>query len=111
MRDDARTRDQHKPGRAPETGVPAARPPESEGIASTQGGFSTLSTLPSNVPFSYRRRWERLAARAATSYRAAVELKCLECCAWERTEAKRCALNGCPLWALCRRIFGARAKP
>ena len=51
----------------------------------------------------------KLADRAPTSYRAAVELKCLDCCAWERIEARKCEIRGCPLWAASRRIF-ARSK-
>lgn len=71
--------------------------------------FSPLQTLPRDAPEAKRRRWERLAAKADHQYRAAVELKCLECCAWYRTEAARCTLTGCPLWALNRRIFARRA--
>ncbi len=80
--------------------------PEKLGIRTAESKFEPLSTLPLDVPDSYRGRWERLASRAATSYRAAVELKCLECSSWERTEAKRCEIAGCPLWALSGRIFG-----
>lgn len=85
-----------------------SRPLESGGLQTPQATFEPLSTLPSDAPPSYRRRWERLAGQAENSYRAAVELKCLECCAWDRTEAKRCELAGCPLWARSRRIFGQR---
>ena len=83
-----------------------AKPPEIDGVRAAESKFQPLATLPRDVPGSYRRRWERLATQATTSYRAAVELKCLECCCRERTEVKRCDITGCPLWALSCRIFG-----
>ena len=83
-----------------------SRPLESTGIQGAEAGFEPLATLPQDVPNSYRRRWERLACNAPTSYRAAVELKCLDCCCWERTEVKQCEIRGCALWSLRGRIFG-----
>ncbi len=70
-----------------------------------RSGFLPLSNLPQDVPRRWRNHWLKVADRAATSYRAAVELKCLECCAWQRTEAGTCEIRGCPLWAVGRRIF------
>ena len=70
-----------------------------------RSGFQPLSNLPQNVSRRWRKHWLKLADQAATSYRAAVELKCLECCAWQRTEARRCESWGCPLWAVNGRIF------
>jgi hypothetical protein len=67
--------------------------------------FQPLSSLPKNVPRRWRSHWLKLADQAATSYRAAVELKCLDCCAWDRTEARRCEIRGCPLRAVSARIF------
>ncbi len=84
----------------------SASSPENRGLRTADDGFQPLRTLPSGAPGSKRRRWGRLAACATTSYRDAVELKCLECCSWERSEAKRCDITGCPLWAVGRRIFG-----
>lgn len=66
--------------------------------------FDPLQTAPGKR----RPRWDTLAVKAPTQYRAAVELKCLECCAWQRPEAARCEIVGCPLWALNRRIFKPR---
>jgi hypothetical protein len=57
-------------------------------------------------PRSLRARWARRAEAARRSYRAAVELKCLECCAWDRPKAKRCEIHGCPLWEIACRNFG-----
>jgi len=71
-----------------------------------RSAFQPLSDLPQDVPRRWRHHWLKLAGKATTSYRAAVELKCLECCAWQRTEARRCEIRGCPLWAVSRRIFG-----
>lgn len=76
--------------------------------ASSSSAFGPLSTLPKGddaVPPSKRRRWERLATEADRSYRAAVELKCLDCVCWVRTEARDCRATGCALWAISRRIF------
>ncbi len=72
-----------------------------------KSGFQPLSNLPQNVPRRWRNHWRKLADQAATSYRAAVELKCLDCCAWQRTEARSCEIRGCPLWAVSQRIFGS----
>ncbi len=84
----------------------ASRPAKNAGVRTADSGFEPLATLPRDAPRSYRHRWERLANEARTSYRAAVELKCLECCSWQRAEVKRCDITGCPLWALSCRIFG-----
>lgn len=72
--------------------------------------FNPLALLPSDTPSRYRKRWEKLAAKADTSFRAAVELKCIECCAWERTEAKACQVGSCPLFALNRKIFTVQER-
>jgi hypothetical protein len=72
-----------------------------EPSSDTESNFSPLATCPEQSVDRFRRRGDL----AVTSYRAAVELKCLECCAWERPEAQRCAMNSCPLWALSERIF------
>jgi hypothetical protein len=88
-----------------------ARTPEIGGIRATEARFQPLATLPDAAPPSYRRRWERLASQADKSYRAAVELKCLECCTWHRSEVKRCQIRSCPLWGTARRIFGSEAQP
>ena len=76
------------------------------GGTSTGAEFQPLATMPADVPKAHRRYWEKLATQATTSYRAAVTLRCLDCCAWDRPEAVRCEITGCPLWALNRRIFG-----
>jgi len=62
------------------------------------------------VPRRWKSHWLKLAGRAATSYRAAVELKCLDCCAWERTEARSCEIRGCALWAVSGRIFASSSR-
>jgi len=82
-------------------------PSRREELAETdlRSEFQPLSSLPENVPPRWRSHWLKLARQAAASYRAAVELKCLDCCAWERTEARRCEIRGCPLWAASGRIF------
>ena len=74
-------------------------------------GFSPLATCPKESVERFRRRGEL----AATSYGAAVELKCFECCTWDRPEAKRRQIVSCPLWEISGRIFrrgrGPRESP
>jgi len=74
------------------------------------GRFRPTATMPKSATPDRRRRWERLGTRAARSYRAAVELHCLDCVCWYRTEARGCAISTCSLWALNRRIFGGDAE-
>lgn len=70
-------------------------------------GYDPLATCPDRL----RERWRRKAAAARRgSMRAAVELQCLSCCAWDRPEVKRCAISGCPLYAVNRRIFAPREQ-
>ena len=69
-----------------------------------------LSKLPQNATGRCRKQRLKLAHQATTSYRVAVELKCLDCCAWQRTEARRCEIRGCPLWAVSGRIFGRSSR-
>jgi hypothetical protein len=88
-----------------------ARPAEIAGIQSTEARFQPLATLPDSAPPSYRRRWERLATQAASSYRAATELMCLSCSNWRRREVKRCSIQTCPLFSVARRIFGTEEQP
>jgi len=75
-----------------------------------RSGFQPLFSLPQDVPRRWKDHWLKLAERAITSYRAAVELKCLDCCAWHRTEARSCEIRECPLWAMSRKIFGSSAR-
>ena len=67
--------------------------------------FRPTATMPADVPERWRLYWGRLAGKAARSYRAAVELHCLDCVCWHRVEARDCAISTCSLWALNRRIF------
>ena len=70
------------------------------------GRFRPTATMPNSATPDRRRRWERLAGKAARSYRAAVELHCLDCVCWHRIEARDCAISTCSLWAISGRIFG-----
>ena len=64
-------------------------------------GFEPLKTCPEKV----RPRLQKKAAVAHKQAMKAVELKCMDCCAWYRTEAKLCEIKCCPLWAISNRIF------
>lgn len=48
----------------------------------------------------YTPRYENLAKRvfSGRSRGAAVKLKCLECCNWQRNEVRDCTIGGCALW-------------
>ncbi len=73
--------------------MPDSRPP---------AGFEPLATCPK----AKRGRYGARAARAHVGFRAAVELKCLDCVSWDRPEAVRCQIRSCQLWAANRSIFG-----
>jgi hypothetical protein len=74
-------------------------------------GFEPLALMPKrDLPLRWKRRWQRLGDRAHTHPLSAVELHCIDCCGWERTEAARCEARDCSLWALNRRIFGTGAR-
>jgi len=63
--------------------------------------FSPLGTCPNAL----KKRWEKKAKKAHSSYKTAVELKCMECVAWDRREAVTCFVTSCPLYAFNRVIF------
>lgn len=65
--------------------------------------FDPLATCPPDRRQKYRKR-AILAEHGG--FRAAIELKCLECCGWDRPEVKRCVIMSCALWGISRRIFG-----
>lgn len=58
-----------------------------------------LATCPSDQ----KERWASAAARTVNGPRqraSAIRLKCLECCAWQQAEVRRCAIKECALWGL-----------
>ncbi len=64
-------------------------------------GFEPLKLCPSSL----RAKLSGRAARAHTSQRDAIGLMCLSCTGWSHTEASRCEIRSCPLWAFNRRYF------
>lgn len=52
-----------------------------------------------------------LALRARSSASSAIKLKCIECCGWDRTEAKACEIESCALFLVSRRLFRVRQGP
>ena len=83
----------------------------SEGPSSTnEDGFQPLAMCPAEE----RQRYQRRAQLAGEqSMRAAIELKCIDCCGWSRPEAASCEIRTCPLWRMNRRVFGGppESKP
>lgn len=57
-------------------------------------------------PADKRSRYERRIEAAKTQPKVAVTLKCLDCCAWDRREVRRCEIATCALFALSVRYFG-----
>lgn len=49
------------------------------------------------MPERYRKTYDR--AVNHESMRAAVNARCLDCCAWQRIEVRDCPALSCPLWA------------
>src|SRR6266850_6911030 len=45
-----------------------------------------------------RKRYQKLAERAARNPLDAIKLNCIECNGWDYPEAKRCEIKRCPLW-------------
>lgn len=79
-------------------------------ISEPPAGFQPVARMPNrNLPPRWKKYWQQLADRAHTHPLAAVELHCIDCCGWERTEAAHCEVRQCALWALNRRIFGSGA--
>ena len=67
--------------------------------------FNPLGILPADLTPSQKAKAKKLGKAAARSYKAAVEMKCMDCVAWYRPEAKNCLITTCPLWAANRKIF------
>ena len=57
-------------------------------------------------PTEQRARHAARARAATTSPKNALMLRCLDCCAWDRREVKRCEIRTCALFALSVRYFG-----
>lgn len=57
-------------------------------------------------PESRRGVFEIMARKAPKSRASAIKLKCFECCAWDRAEARACAIQSCALWSWNRAAWG-----
>lgn len=49
-----------------------------------------------NIPDEYQGIYER--AMTGKARTAAVKAKCLDCCCWQRAEARDCKISTCPLY-------------
>jgi len=49
------------------------------------------------MPERYWKTYDK--AVSGKSMRAAVNARCLDCCAWQRNEVRACPALSCPLWA------------
>ena len=68
--------------------------------------FAPLGDCPEGA----RKRYARAAEHAKTRLLPAIKLKCLDCTCWRFSEARRCEIRTCPLWAANQRIFGRRSR-
>jgi len=57
------------------------------------------------IPKRVRQRYAKRCREAPTSYRAAVMLKCLDCCAWEYRAVKLCEVEACSLHVHREKLF------
>ena len=72
-----------------------------KGSKAQEVDFDPLATCPKK----WRPRFEALARKSPKSLISAIKLKCIDCCAWERPEAKKCHITSCPLYMLNLRGF------
>ena len=49
-----------------------------------------------SIPAVYRNAYRK--AMSGRSLRAGVNARCLDCCAWQRTEVRDCPADDCPLY-------------
>ncbi len=56
--------------------------------------------LLKDVPAEYKTLAERV---ARGSLKAAVKLKCLDCCCYQMAEVRQCTCTSCPLWGFLKR--------
>lgn len=95
----------------PARAIPSGETKRRRRSSAPPAGFEPLALMPKrDLPPRWKSRWLRLGDRAHSHPLAGVELHCIDCCGWERTEAARCEIWQCPLWALNLRIFGAGAR-
>lgn len=52
---------------------------------------------------------ERQAKMIDRSMRAAIKIKCIECCGWNRVEVKGCQIKTCALYFHNRKIFDKKS--
>ena len=79
-----------------------------QGIEITEGRIRDL--MRSASP-EHKKRYEPLVRRVVAagkkaSYRDSVRVHCLECCAWQHAEVKRCEIAHCALYGKRTQIFG-----
>ena len=55
------------------------------------------SPVHDTCPDELKPRYLRTAIKAATQRAAAIKLKCLECCVWQREEVRDCRVPACAL--------------
>ena len=103
---------EHSPGpQVPARPIPCTETGNRRRTKEPPVGFKPLALMPNrDLPPRWKEEWERLADRAHTHPLAAVELHCIDCCGWERTEAADCEIRQCALWGLNLRIFGIGAR-
>lgn len=51
-----------------------------------------------NVPKHYQRLYLEVHCGGGRSFTDAIQLKCLDCCCWQKTEITHCTVRQCGLW-------------
>ncbi len=54
------------------------------------------ASIPTTRQGAYIKLWER--AMAGRSKVAAIKVKCLDCCGWQKEEVRNCQVPACPLY-------------
>jgi len=80
-------------------------PATTEGVLFMQTILMSMSEREEQIakqrgitPKSYQGVYDR--AVAGQCLRAAINARCLDCCAWQRIEVRQCPAMPCPLWAV-----------
>jgi len=58
-----------------------------------------MSNVLETCPEEQRERYAKRAEKIGKSLRAAIDLKCLECCAWQVSVVRHCHITSCALHA------------
>lgn len=73
----------------------ADRTTRKEKFAASPAAIRSINAMRKDIPSAYRSVVEKI---AEGSMKAAVKLKCLDCCNYDKVEIRECEAYSCPLW-------------